>query len=85
MYPVRRKWHLAVVPACRTSKRVSIVTQQTFINWATYYRERAAETRARAEAMADYQARQTMLKAVELWEKMAASAEATSAPRPGDR
>lgn len=36
-----------------------------------YCRERAAEARAKAEAMQDYEARQTMLRVAQLWELMA--------------
>lgn len=42
---------------------------------AVFYRERAAEARAKAEAMTDYAARRTMLEVAELWEMMARRAE----------
>ena len=42
---------------------------------AAYYRERAAEARAKAETMADYAARETMLRVAAMWENLAASAE----------
>jgi hypothetical protein len=42
---------------------------------AAYYRERAAEARAKAETMADDAARETMLQVAVMWENMAASAE----------
>ena len=42
---------------------------------AVFYRKRAAEARAKAEAMTDYAARRTMLEVAELWEMMARRAE----------
>ena len=42
---------------------------------AAYYRERAAEARARAEATRDCEARQTMLQVAGIWEYMADMAE----------
>jgi len=42
---------------------------------AAYCRERAAAARAKAEAMSDYESRQTMLKVAAMWETMAASVE----------
>jgi hypothetical protein len=42
---------------------------------AAYYRERAAEARARAEAVSDYAARQTMLQSAGIWDYMAEMAE----------
>jgi hypothetical protein len=42
---------------------------------AAYYRERAAEARAKAEAMTDYEARETMLQVAAMWEGMAKSAD----------
>lgn len=44
---------------------------------AAYCRERAAELRAKAEAMTDYAARRTMLEAAAMWELMAKQAEHT--------
>ena len=45
---------------------------------AAYYRERAAEARAKAEAMTDYEARQTMLQVAAMWEGLAKSAQSHS-------
>ena len=42
---------------------------------AAFYRERAAEARARAEAMTDYAARRAMLEAAAMWELMAKNTE----------
>ena len=42
---------------------------------AVFYRERAAEARATAEAMTDHAARRTMLEVAEMWELMAQQAE----------
>jgi hypothetical protein len=42
---------------------------------ATFYRERAAEALAKAEAMTDYAARRTMLESAAMWEYMAKQAE----------
>jgi hypothetical protein len=51
------------------------VTDEPIRDRAAYYRERAAEARAKAEAMTDYEARQTMLQVAAMWEGMAKSAE----------
>ena len=51
------------------------MTDQPIKDRAAYYRERAAEARAKAEAMTDYDARTTMLQVAVMWENMAASAE----------
>jgi hypothetical protein len=40
-----------------------------------YYRERAAEARAKAETMRDLQARETMMTVAQMWESMAKTAE----------
>ena len=48
---------------------------------AAYYRERAAEARARAEAMPDYEARQTMLQSAGIWDYMAEIAGSHFRPR----
>jgi hypothetical protein len=42
---------------------------------ASYYRQMAAQARAKAEAMTDYEARQSMLEVAKLWDRMAANAE----------
>jgi hypothetical protein len=42
---------------------------------AAYFRERAAEARAKAEAVTDYEARATMLHVADNWEVMALVAE----------
>jgi hypothetical protein len=42
---------------------------------AFYYREMAARARAKAEAMADYEGRRTMLEVAALWDTMAKTAE----------
>jgi hypothetical protein len=49
-------------------------------NRLTYYRERAADARAKADAMRDYEARQTMLQAASMWDLMAKTAEEHSPP-----
>jgi len=51
------------------------VSDNTSKERAVYYRERAAEARATAEAMTDHAARRTMLEVAELWEQMARQAE----------
>jgi hypothetical protein len=51
------------------------VTDQPIKDRDAYYRERAAEARAKAETMADYAARETMLQVAAMWENLAASAE----------
>ena len=43
-----------------------------------YYRERAAEARAKAETMRDLQARETMMTVAQMWESMAKTAERDS-------
>ena len=42
---------------------------------AAYFRERAAEARAKAEAMTDYEARESMLYVADNWEATALMAE----------
>jgi hypothetical protein len=42
---------------------------------AAYYRVRAADARAKAEAMTDFGARRTMVEVARLWDRMAATAE----------
>ena len=54
------------------------MTKKPIKNLAAYYRERAAEVRAKAEAMSDYEARQTMLKAATIWDHMAETEETRS-------
>jgi hypothetical protein len=51
------------------------VTDEPIKDRAAYCQERAAEARAKAEAMSDYEARQTMLEVATMWEGMAKSAE----------
>ena len=51
------------------------MTDEPMMDRAAYYRERAAEARAKAEAMTDYEARTTMLQVAAMWESMARSAE----------
>jgi hypothetical protein len=41
---------------------------------AEYYEQMAAETRARAEAMTDFQACETMLRVAQMWEVIGAGA-----------
>jgi hypothetical protein len=41
---------------------------------AEYYEQMAAETRARAEATTDFQARETMLRVAQTWEAIGAGA-----------
>jgi hypothetical protein len=45
---------------------------------AAYCRERAAEARARAEAITDFAARRTMLDVAAKWEEMAKSVDPSS-------
>ena len=45
---------------------------------AAYCRQRAAEARARAEAMTDFEGRRTMLEMAEKWEALAKSVEPSS-------
>lgn len=45
---------------------------------APAYRERAAEARMRAESMTDDEARKTMLRSADLWERMADYEEANT-------
>jgi hypothetical protein len=45
---------------------------------AAYYREMAAQARAKAEAMTDFEARHTMLEVAAMWETMAKNAERSS-------
>jgi hypothetical protein len=52
-----------------------VVSDNTSKDRAVFYRERAAEARAKAEAMTDYAARRTMLEVAEMWELMARQAE----------
>ena len=52
-----------------------VVSDNTAKERAVFYRERAAEARARAEAITDYAARRTMLEVAEMWELMAKQAE----------
>jgi hypothetical protein len=54
------------------------VTDAPLTGRAAYYRDRALEARAKAEAMTDYEARQTMLQVANMWETMAATANAHS-------
>jgi hypothetical protein len=49
-------------------------------NRLAHYRERAAEARAKAETMRDYEARQTMLHAASMWDLMAKTLEQHSHP-----
>jgi len=54
------------------------MTDQPSKDRAAYYRERAAEARAKAETMTDDEARQTMLQVAAMWNLMAATAEKKS-------
>ena len=56
------------------------MTYQRSIDRARYYRERAAEVRAQAETMRDYEARQTMRQVAFMWDLMAERVE--NEPRP---
>ena len=47
---------------------------------AAYYRARAAEARAKAEAMSDYEAKATMMQVAAMWDLMADNA-ANKSPR----
>jgi hypothetical protein len=45
---------------------------------AAYYRQMAAQARAKAETTKDFAARRTMLEVARLWDGMAANAERTA-------
>jgi len=47
---------------------------------AEYYRAKAAETRAKADGMRDFEAKRMMMKTSQMWEAMVASAERQSNP-----
>jgi hypothetical protein len=55
-----------------------VVSDNSAADRAAYYRQRAAEARAKAEAMTDYAARRTMLEVAAMWEAMAKNAERSS-------
>jgi hypothetical protein len=45
---------------------------------AAYYRQMAAQARAKAETMTDFEARQMMLEVAALWDTMARNAESNA-------
>ena len=47
---------------------------------AEYYRGKAAEARAKADGMSDFEARKIMMQTAQMWDAMAASAERHSNP-----
>lgn len=47
---------------------------------ADYYRARAAEARARADGMRDFEAKKMMMQTAQMWDAMVASAERHSKP-----
>lgn len=51
------------------------MTAEPIRDRASYYRERAAEAGAKAEAMRDYEARHTTLEVAQMWEGLAKTAQ----------
>ena len=47
---------------------------------AEYYRGKAAEARAKADGMRDFEAKKIMMQTAQMWDAMAASAERHSNP-----
>jgi len=47
---------------------------------AEYYRAKAAEARAKADGMRDFEAKKMMMQTAQMWEAMVASAEQRSNP-----
>ena len=61
--------------AIEEAARDRAVSDNPAADRAVYYRKMAANARAKAEAMMDYEARRTMLEVAALWDTMAANAE----------
>jgi uncharacterized protein with von Willebrand factor type A (vWA) domain len=58
-----------------SERKERTVTDEPTKDRIAHYRERAAEARAKAETIRDYEARETMLQVAAMRENMAASAE----------
>jgi hypothetical protein len=73
---------VSMVEQSEASQRASVVADNSAADRAQYYRQRAAEARAKAEAMTDYAARQTMLQVAAMWELMAKGAAKSAGDKP---